>query len=419
MQKVGHRWRRVLVVVLAVLTCVSILTSAVGVWAHRTLLNTDSWVATVGPLAKDPAVQKAVATEVSNQLLSVVDVEKFVKEDLPPRASGLAAPLKTAVQQFVFAATEKLMQTEQFQQFWVQANRVTHQLAVKVLRGENGAVQTSGGTVALNLLPLVGQAYKLVQEKAPGVLGTSSDAPDITFSTPVDEARSELSAAIGRPLPEDFGVITVFQSDKLKAAQDAVTLFDRLVIGMLILTVLLAAATILLAPRKRRIIIGLALGTVVALGLANAAINALKSQVVDLVKDDTARGAVKTTVNELVSRLQLITHVLLAIGLAVAIVAFLTGDSRWARRIRRRSALMARAVSGQVDADGLPAPVRWARGHVAELRWGALVLAVLALFFVVSGWVGLLVTLVVLGLFEAAVTYVATRASYPVGPLSR
>ena len=205
-------------------------------------------------------------------------------------------------------------------------------------------------------------------------------------------------------------MITVFQSDKLKAAQDAVTLFDRLVIGMLILTVLLAAATILLAPtqatghhrtgaRHRR-------------GSRPGQRRHQRPQEPGRRPGQGRHGhtaAVKTTVNELVSRLQLITHVLLAIGLAVAIVAFLTGGSRWARRIRRRSALMARAVSGKVDADGLPAPVRWARGHVAELRWAALVLAVLALFFVVSGWVGLLVTLVVLGLFEAAVTYVATR----------
>jgi hypothetical protein len=409
MEHISHRWRRVLVVVLAVLTCISILTSTVGVWAHRTLLNTDSWVATVGPLAKDPAVQKAVATQVSDQIVQVVDIEKLVKEDLPPKASALAGPLKTAVQQFVFVAVERLMQTDQFQQFWVQANRITHTLAVKVLRGETKGVTTNNGTVTLNLLPLIAEALAAIEKRSPGILGTSSDTPDITFSTPIDQARSELSTAIGRPLPENFGIITVFQSDKLKAAQDAVSLFDKLVVGMLILTVLLAVATIVLAPRKRRIIIGLALGTVLALGLANAAINALKNQVVDLVGDQTARDAAKTTVNELVSRLQLITHVLLAIGLAIAIIAFITGDSRLARRLRRRTALMANALGGRVDADGLPAPVRWARAHVAELRWGALALAVLALFFVVSGWVGLLVTLVVLGVFEAAVTYVATR----------
>ena len=36
-------------------------------------------------------------------------------------------------------------------------------------------------------------------------------------------------------------------------------------------------------------------------------------------------------------------------------------------------------------------------------------MALLLLFFVVSGWVGLFLTLVVLGLFEAGVSYVGTR----------
>ena len=47
--------------------------------------------------------------------------------------------------------------------------------------------------------------------------------------------------------------------------------------------------------------------------------------------------------------------------------------------------------------------------HTVELRWAALAVALLLLFFVVSGWVGLLVTLVVLGLFEAGVSYVGSR----------
>jgi hypothetical protein len=412
MQEMSHRWRRVLVVVLAVLTCLSILTSAVGVWAHRTLLNTDSWVAAVGPLAKDPAVQKAVATEVSSQIVSAVDLKKIVDENLP-RASALVSPLETAVQQFIFTTVEKLMQTEQFQQFWVQANRIAHQLAVKILRGETKGVSTSNGVVTINYLPLIAKALSFIESKSPGFLGTSATVPNITSSTPVDRARSELSKVVGRPLPDHFGVVTVFKSDQLKSAQDAVSLFDKLVIGLLILSVLLVVVTIALAPRKRRIIIGLALGTVVALGLANAIISALKNQVVGLISDPTTQNAAKATVTGLINRLDLILHGLLAIGLAVAIIAFITGDSRWARRIRRRSAAMARALGGRVDADGLPGPVRWARSHVAELRWGAVALALLALFFIVSGWVGLLITLVILGVFEAAVTYVATRQLPP------
>jgi hypothetical protein len=43
------------------------------------------------------------------------------------------------------------------------------------------------------------------------------------------------------------------------------------------------------------------------------------------------------------------------------------------------------------------------------LRWGGAAVAVVVLLFLVSGWWGLFFTLLVAGLYEAGLTYVATR----------
>ena len=53
--------RKILVGILVVLTCLSITVTTVDTWAHRTLLNTNEWVATVGPLGTDPQVTAALA----------------------------------------------------------------------------------------------------------------------------------------------------------------------------------------------------------------------------------------------------------------------------------------------------------------------------------------------------------------------
>ena len=261
---------------------------------------------------------------------------------------------------------------------------------------------------------MIGQALKVVGEKAPGILG-GDRLPKLTASITPDQARAKLSDALGRPLPSDFGVITVFKSDQLKLAQEGLKLFNAVIVVVLVLTVLLFAATIALAHKRRRAIIALALGSVAALVVATAVARVIKGQILGLVGNAQARDAAKATISQLVNRLDLITRSLLVLGLAVAIIAFMTGDSRWARRIRRRSAQLGRYLAGGVPADQVPKPVIWARQHVALLRWGGVVLAVLALLFVVSGWVGLLVTLVVAGLFEAAVSYVATRPLPAVG----
>jgi hypothetical protein len=232
--------------------------------------------------------------------------------------------------------------------------------------------------------------------------------PDITFDTPPDQARKDLETAVGRTAPENFGVITVFQSDKLKAAQDAVSLFDKLTIGLVVAAVVLFIATVALALDRRRILIVLGLGTVVAIALAAAVINAIKGQVLGMIANPEYRGAVSTTVTTLVTRLRLITDALVVVGLAMAIIAFLTGGSRLAVAIRRETVRGFRALTGPVDPDSQPKALVWVQAHVNQARWAGAVLGVLALF-VIDGWWGLFFTVLIVGLYEAALAYLATR----------
>jgi hypothetical protein len=412
MSRIGRRWRQVIVVILGVLSCISLLASTVGVWTHRTLLNTDSWVNAVGPLAKDPRVIDAVATTLTNEVMQALDVQQVAENALPAKASFLAEPLSTAAQQFVQQTVTKLLSTTQFQQFWVQANRVAHENAVKILKGEDiKGVSTANGEVTLNLFPLISQALTVVGEKAPGILG-GDKIPKLVSSISPDQARDKLSQALGRPLPADFGVITVFKSDQLKAAQEGLKLFNALLVVLMILTVLLFAATIFLARKRRRAVIALALGSVATLIVATAIVRAVKDQIIGLVGNAQARDAAKATISQLVGRLNLITDVLLGIGLAVAFIAFVTGDSKTARRLRRRSAHLARWLVRSDDTE-VPKVVLWARAHVGLLRWGGAALGVVVLLFLVSGWIGLFFTVVVFGLFEVAITYVANRPLPP------
>ena len=82
-KRVGQRWRRVLVVILAVLSCVSILASTVGVWAHRTLLNTNSWVNAVAPLASNPDITDAVSKKLTDELMQLIDAPQLAESALP------------------------------------------------------------------------------------------------------------------------------------------------------------------------------------------------------------------------------------------------------------------------------------------------------------------------------------------------
>ena len=58
-------------------------------------------------------------------------------------------------------------------------------------------VTTANGEVTLNLLPLFAKALTFVESKAPGIGGTSSTVPDITASTPPDQARGRAQRGDG------------------------------------------------------------------------------------------------------------------------------------------------------------------------------------------------------------------------------
>src|SRR4051794_18911420 len=78
-------WRAVGSTMLIVLACMLVPFAGLAVWAHNLALNTDRYVETVTPLASDPAITSAVATRVSDRLVTLLDAENRAREALPPR----------------------------------------------------------------------------------------------------------------------------------------------------------------------------------------------------------------------------------------------------------------------------------------------------------------------------------------------
>ena len=161
-----QRWRTILAVVLIVVGCVLAPLAGVAVWARNQVTNTDRYVRTVAPLASDPAIQQAVADQITAQVFTYLDVQGLTnqavdglaEQGLPPRLAdqlqGFAGPLASGIQGFVRTEVAKIVQSQAFADAWVQANRVAHQALVKALTGQgDGAVTVASDTVTLDLAP--------------------------------------------------------------------------------------------------------------------------------------------------------------------------------------------------------------------------------------------------------------------------
>jgi hypothetical protein len=79
---VRQRWRTVVAALLIVLGCVLAPLAGVAVWARNQVTNTERYVATVAPLASDPAIQNAIADQITAQVFTYIDVQGLTNQAL-------------------------------------------------------------------------------------------------------------------------------------------------------------------------------------------------------------------------------------------------------------------------------------------------------------------------------------------------
>ncbi len=101
--------------------------SIVATWAHDEVADTDRYVASVAPLASDPAVQDAVIARITTEIFDRLDVEAVTQEavdalaaqGLPPRVAdnlaALSTPLANGVRSFVTDRVAAIVKSPTFQ----------------------------------------------------------------------------------------------------------------------------------------------------------------------------------------------------------------------------------------------------------------------------------------------------------------
>jgi ABC-type multidrug transport system fused ATPase/permease subunit len=405
-----RRARKIVAAALVVLTVLTLAAAVPGTWARRTSLNTDRFVATVEPLASDPAIQQYLAMKITDATFEALDVQGRLQTALSerlPRLTFLAGPITQAVHDFVQAQVQKLVATPQFQQLWVEAIRIAHEHAVALLEGESNipGVDVSGGKVTVNLLPFVNQALQQLGGLVSDLVGREVTLPEITpemIQSAPQEALQKIESALGVTLPSDFGTITVWDSKELAAAQQAVQSFNRLILLLVLAFVLFFALALVISPSRRRTLLQIVVAAAVVLVIERRLAIAGGHQLVGDVSSE-AQGAVQAIVDAVLGSLLRYTGWLLAIALVTIVVAVATAPYGWVVRGRAAVGGAAFAAFGMVrGTQGGPAAV-WIGAHRDLLLAGVAVLTLILLLWLnLSFWWALLL-LVVAGLVALAV----------------
>lgn len=313
------------------------------------VLDTETYVRTVAPLAADPAIQDALAQRLANVIVTRADLSgiadglaaRLVDQGAPPRVSDLVSPLVSGITTFLDDTIRKLLGTPQFEAIWQDMNRQAHQALVTVLTGRKGQLaNSSGDTVTVDLGQLlVPLKQKLVDR-------------GITFA--------------GR-IPNVSIPYTIVQSDKLPKIRTYVRLLNALGTWLPFVALVVFIGGFLITPNRRRgILTGVVmLGVVDALLLAALAIG--RSVYLDnlpstVQSPQAAEVVYDTLLHFLVTALQ---AALVAV-IVLIVAALLAGPSRPTRWIRHQ---LGRALSAA--GQGLRPTGAWAGrvgGAVTTIR---------------------------------------------------
>jgi hypothetical protein len=323
---------------------------------------------------------------------------------LPDRAQVLAVPLANAVQRFIGEQVDRFVASEPFEDIFVGAVRVAHTAALRVLRGEAENLEIDDGVVTINLLPVINQVLAQIEQLVPEIFGRTVNLPEISTDDIPDAARQRLSDALGIDLDDDFGVIKLYDSDALSTAQDALRLFERLVILFAVLTVVFTALALWLSRRRRRTLLQLVVGGIVALVVVRRLTYWFQDNLGTRQHDPVIARAVRSAGQIVLDPFLLLTAGLLILLLIVALVAAVTGPYPWAVALRRQASSLTGQGNVWLRSQSVDTgPAQWIVEHREALQIGGLVLGLLIVLLFDMSWLGLLVLALLFGIYELVV----------------
>jgi hypothetical protein len=294
---------------LVVLGSIVLVIAVLATWIRSQILDTNGWTQTSVRMLQNEQIREVIANDLSERLLSVVDIQDLAAEKLPPGLAPLAPALSTAAAQVVPEAVDRALALPAVQALWAQANRVAHARVIELLDGGGTTLSTSGGAVTLNVEALLDQIGRR--------LGIGQD--------------------VGAKLPANRRTVVLLRSQQLRAAQDVVKgLRDLSFVLPALVALMYAAALALAAGRRRRVLLEIGAGILAAALVTLVLRRWVESYVVnDLVRNEGVRPAAREILAIATAGWRERALWLLVTGVLTVLAGWLAGPMRLAVKLRQ------------------------------------------------------------------------------------
>lgn len=389
-----RRLRWAVAALLIFLAAVIAPVTLVARYARNQVLDTDKYVATVAPLAEDPALRAAVTDRVTTRLMDRIDVESLAREALdaltergvPDVVTSLAVPIADQVEGYVHDQVGSFLATQTFADLWEQANRAAHTQVNALLTGEgDGVLSSDDGVVTVDL----GEVVARVQQRL------------------VDRGFS-----LASNIPDVEATITLVESDSLSTAQTTVRWLDRAASALPLILLLVVGLAVAVAPGRRRALVASVVAVTLGILIVGLAVAGLRTWYLDSGHTRLPPDAAESVIRTLLAPLRDAFRASLLLGLVVILLLLVTGPSPLAHRIRatggRAAAGVGRLASG---VRGLQAPSgleAWVAANKVVLQLGGVGLGIVVLaLWSYPGLGVILAVLLLVGGWAALVEFVA------------
>jgi hypothetical protein len=296
-------WRSLGVWVCTTLAVALLVLGNILFWAGNTIVNTDRYVKTVGPVIEQPAVQSAVADYTTNAIFNTVDVQSYVQSALPERAEFLAPQLTNQLKSQTDSRLQSLLANPKVQDLWYSSLQTRHEALIDFSKSYEG-----NGEI------VVSDIYSQLSKRL-------SDSP--------------LSFLAGKQLPDSVGSIKVATAGWLPVLHNLANNMGLYQTLATIFFLIFASLAVVLARRPRRSVIRLTALFAIFLFITLIATRIGKTVVMAQI-DPTYKEAAGVAYSTVLHSFVLQTVSLLIFSMLVMLVAWISGPYRSAHLVKDR-----------------------------------------------------------------------------------
>lgn len=342
------RWRAWISALCIVVASILVPVSIVTAWGRAQLVEEDTFVATLAPLASDPAVQKMIIDETTAAITDQVDfaaitstaIDGIVSLGLPPAAASalslLSQPAADGLESLVDRAVTQVVTSDGFAAVWATATRAAH-------RALTTAATSDGG----------------------GLVVRTDDGVGIQLGAIVDAVKQHLTAQgvrVAGLIPPVDRVVILGTGETLAMIRTGHAVAAAVGYWAPVVTLGLLAAGILVARRRATALLGAGLGLLIgggalAIGIAIGA-GLMTTVGTQTGLEPSALAAIYAQIADGMARTSAIVAL---VGAVVTVLAWTHG--------RSRAAIALRGVIAAVNRDVRRARIGRGLGTGAVGRW--------------------------------------------------